>query len=591
MGESPKEYYQNTSAYCQIEIKKLKGKAFAFSIARLTVFALAVLLVYYFSHNTQVIIIGLLIAIAIFLFLLSKSTNTKTQLNFWQKKKAILQDEIDFLEGKISQFEDGLAFTDQKHFYAADIDLFGPRSFFQYINRTQIREGKASLAHILAANDINNVLHKQEVITELSQTPEWGINYRAKAALVDQQIKQGVVVDWLNNYVPFINKWLGKGGFVLGIVSAILIVLYALGLTSIYPLAGVFFAGLFITSLVVKQVNKMSVHVSQLKSVFNHYGALIEQIETNEFTSANCVEMKSKLLNQEGTASKLVNEFSGYLNALDQRNNILFAVFGNGLMLWDCQQVYKIEQWISAHKTDVAGWFEAVAWFDAQNSLANYAFNHQNFVFPLIDGEASAVIKATGLGHVFIDEAKRVTNNFELSNESFSIVTGANMAGKSTFLRTVALSLISANAGLPVCAKSYHYRPIKLVTSMRNTDSLQDESSYFFSELSRLKIIVDAVASEPYFVILDEILKGTNSKDKEEGSIKLMNRLANTKASGLIATHDLGLCTIEESLPNVKNQYFDAEIKDGELFFDYTLKEGICQNMNASFLLEKMGIV
>ena len=169
------------------------------------------------------------------------------------------------------------------------------------------------------------------------------------------------------------------------------------------------------------------------------------------------------------------------------------------------------------------------------------------------------------------------------------------MAGKSTFLRTISLSIIMANIGLPVCAKSFDYSPIKLITSMRTSDSLTDDESYFFSELKRLKMIIESVqlTEKPgdYFIILDEILKGTNSTDKAIGSRKFVERLVKLGAMGIIATHDLSLCEISKDLSEVKNYYFDAEIIDNELHFDYTFKEGICKNMNASFLLKKMEII
>ncbi len=165
------------------------------------------------------------------------------------------------------------------------------------------------------------------------------------------------------------------------------------------------------------------------------------------------------------------------------------------------------------------------------------------------------------------------------------------MAGKSTFLRTVSLQIMMANVGLPVFAKEMEYSPIKLITSMRTTDSLTDDESYFFSELKRLKFIVDEIQKDRYFIVLDEILKGTNSTDKAKGSRKFVERLVGSKSTGIIATHDLSLCEVANELPQIENHYFDAEIIDNELHFDYKFKEGICQNMNASFLLKKMEIV
>ncbi|WP_338039252.1 MutS-related protein [Maribacter litopenaei] len=182
-------------------------------------------------------------------------------------------------------------------------------------------------------------------------------------------------------------------------------------------------------------------------------------------------------------------------------------------------------------------------------------------------------------------------NDYEIKKEDFFIITGANMAGKSTFLRTVSLQIVMANIGLPVCAKVMEYSPIKLITSMRTSDSLTDDESYFFSELKRLKFIVDEIQKDNYFIVLDEILKGTNSTDKARGSRKFVERLVASSSTGIIATHDLSLCEVANELPQVKNYYFDAEIVDDELHFDYTFKEGICQNMNASFLLRKMEII
>ncbi|MGB7843584.1 MAG: DNA mismatch repair protein MutS, partial [Salinimicrobium sp.] len=212
------------------------------------------------------------------------------------------------------------------------------------------------------------------------------------------------------------------------------------------------------------------------------------------------------------------------------------------------------------------------------------------YAFPQINQD-SHVTKAVKLAHPLLDPQKRVANDFTIQKEQFFIITGANMAGKSTFLRTVSLQILMANLGLPVCAQSCEYSPIKLITSMRTSDSLNDDESYFFSELKRLKYIVEEIKTGEYFIILDEILKGTNSTDKAIGSKKFIEKLVNSNSTGIIATHDLSLCEVTEEHPQVKNYYFDAEIINDELNFDYRFKNGICRNMNASFLLKKMQIV
>jgi DNA mismatch repair ATPase MutS len=270
---------------------------------------------------------------------------------------------------------------------------------------------------------------------------------------------------------------------------------------------------------------------------------------------------------------------------------MLLGIFLNGFLLWDIQKSYKIETWIKAHHLKVESAFQLIAEFDALLSLGNFRFNHADYVFPHIDAIATDQISVESAIHPLLEKKVAIANDFNLQTENFVILTGANMAGKSTFLRTLALQIIMANLGLPVRAKKCIYRPIKLITSMRTTDSLADESSYFYAELTRLKLIVDTLEKENYFVILDEILKGTNSTDKAIGAQKFVKRLLREKAVGIIATHDLSLCTLEEESANIKNYYFDAEIIEDELFFDYRLKNGVCKNMNASFLLEKMGLV
>ncbi len=328
----------------------------------------------------------------------------------------------------------------------------------------------------------------------------------------------------------------------------------------------------------------------QIRDTFKQYHQLLNEIENQNFKAKNLIENQELINSENQKASVIFKKFARILDAFDQRNNIVIAVFGNGLFLIELNNAFRVEKWIKKYKHTVEKWFKAVAYFDAQNSLANFAFNHNNFVFPELTSKENA-IRSKGLGHPLLDAKKRIDNDFIIDNEQFFIVTGANMAGKSTFLRTVSLSIVMANCGLPVCATKFKYQPIKLITSMRTSDSLTEDESYFYSELKRLKFIVDEIKSEKYFIILDEILKGTNSKDKAIGSKQFVEKLTKSKSTGIIATHDVSLCELENEFSTIKNFYFDAEIIKDELHFDYKLKNGICKNMNASFLLKKMEIV
>ncbi len=349
--------------------------------------------------------------------------------------------------------------------------------------------------------------------------------------------------------------------------------------------------GLGITFKFLKKINELAQNSSKTKKTFRQYALLLNQIETKIFSSELLQEQQQKIQLEGQKASAIFAKFSKHIDTLDNRNNLVSAIFGNGYFLSDIRQTYFIENWIITYANKVEDWFEVVTFFDTYNSFGNYAFNHQQFTYPIITSEAHTFL-ASELGHPLLQEDKRIDSDLELKNQQFFIVTGANMAGKSTFLRTVALHIVMSNVGLPVCAKRSKYKPIKLVTSMRTTDSLTDDSSYFFSELTRLKFIVDTIElDDSYFIILDEILKGTNSTDKAIGSRKFVEKLVKLNATGIIATHDLSLTEIESQLEAVKNYYFDAQIVNDELYFDYKLKQGVCQNMNASFLLKKMDIV
>jgi len=253
--------------------------------------------------------------------------------------------------------------------------------------------------------------------------------------------------------------------------------------------------------------------------------------------------------------------------------------------------LFKLKEWLSSNSEEIKNWFEAVYEMETVSSLGNFHFNNPTNNFPEMDKDI--VLSAENLAHPLLNNKTRVVNNFELDNlQKFTIITGANMAGKSTFLRAIGVNLILAMSGASVSATKFSFTPLPLFSSMRTADSLSENESYFYSELKRLQLIVNKLKSgEKLFIILDEILKGTNSKDKAEGSKKFVQQLINYKTAGIIATHDLSLCSLKNDFPSqIENSYFDVEIENDNLIFDYKLKPGICSNMNAQFLMKKMGI-
>lgn len=586
----PNSYYEQHAEKYRNEAASLYKKMTLFSMLRLLVFFLAVFGIYSTYTHWQMAVGIAIIGVVVFIVLLSKYTNIKQERLLKLALVDINKTELQIAEGHFHDRNDGLQYQDPLHFYSLDIDLFGRGSFFQFINRTVINEGSKNLADALKANHIDGIQERQRAIKELAQNPEWRQLYSATASLIKVETPAATIISWLKNHKPFLPKAIKWIPYVFLVGTIAVFTLFFLDIISAGYLGYWLLLGIVITGIYLKRINHLAVHTDKVKDTFKQYALLLDQIEKQEFKSSLLIDKQKYIQSESEKASVVFGKLSKALDALDNRNNMISAVFGNGYFLTDLKNSYKVEQWIKDYGDKVEDWFEVVSFFDAYNSLANYAFNHPHYVYPTITND-DEVIKAKKLGHPLLKVKKRVDNDFVISNKQFFIITGANMAGKSTFLRTVSIHIVMANVGLPVCAQSSSYSPVKLITSMRTSDSLTDDSSYFFSELTRLKFIVDAIQKEPYFIILDEILKGTNSTDKAIGSRKFVEKLVASNATGIIATHDLSLCEIENELDQVKNYYFDAEIINDELYFDYTFKTGVCKNMNASFLLKKMEII
>jgi hypothetical protein len=586
----PLSFYQEEKSKFEQQRDQLRKKSNLYSIIRIILF-LIVLPIAYFSYDDTRLFIGILATgFTVFMVLVIKHQSLRTQRILSEHLISINTIEIDALNGKYDSLPAGSEFTDPHHYFSNDVDLFGNGSFFQFINRTATASGRRSLAKILTSNHIEHIVAKQEVIKELSEMPQWRQRYLALAKMVKTETDHKVIVSWIHNYRSFLPSLMKYLPLIFSLISSILFVLVSLSQISFFLLAGWFFAGLLITLPYFKRVNHLYLEAGRIKHTFKQYHTLLNEIENLKLTASFAILQQDKIQSSNKKASLIFKEFSKILDAFDQRNNMLFGILGNGLFLWDLRQTYKIDKWISVYRNQVENWFDVISYFDAQISLSNYAFNHPDHHFPDIKSKDYG-ISAEMLGHPLLHKDVRINNDFSIAEKDFQIITGANMAGKSTFLRTISLSLIMSNSGLPVCAGKMSYAPIKLITSMRTTDSLAEESSYFYAEIVRLRFIVDQMKNDKYFIILDEILKGTNSKDKAIGSKKFVEKLVKSGSTGIIATHDLSLCDIEQEYPQIHNKYFDAKINNEELVFDYKLKDGICTNMNASFLLKKMEII
>jgi len=588
--QQPFPFYKDEINNLNNQLTSLKKQLRTTSVLRLITFlSISFSLYFAITSNNLFFVISFLLII-IFVYLITKHVQLQQQKKLTEAKLTINKTEVDVLKGKYGHLDSGKEFVNPEHYFSNDIDLFGIGSFFQYVNRTATNEGKKLLGTILTSNNINSIELKQKVVKELAVKAKWRQHFTAIANLIQTKTSIPVIVNWVHSYKQKLPSFLILFSYVFSLLSLVLISLLSF---SIIPFSIVliwFIIGLFITAFYIKSIQKLATETTRAKETFNQYHQLLAQIENVEFKNSTLKNEQEKIKQENKKASTIFKEFSKNLDAFDQRNNVIIAIFGNGLFLWDIRNAIKIEKWITTYKNTIEEWFSVVSFFDAQNSLGNFVFNQPDYIFPTITKEKT-VLSAENLGHPLLDATKRIDNDFVIDNEHFFIITGANMAGKSTFLRSISLAIVMSNTGLPICAKKVMYNPTKLITSMRTSDSLSDDESYFYAELKRLKFIVNEIKTENYFIILDEILKGTNSKDKAIGSKKFVEKLNRSQSTGIIATHDVSLCDLATEYSTIKNYYFDAEIIDDELHFDYKMKSGVCKNMNASFLLNKMEII
>ncbi|MDR3061777.1 MAG: DNA mismatch repair protein MutS, partial [Dysgonamonadaceae bacterium] len=381
-------------------------------------------------------------------------------------------------------------------------------------------------------------------------------------------------------------------GYLFPVLWTVAVVLVATGMIS-FSVISVFYVVTFVVSeSCFKKVNALQFRVGKKMKILENYSALIGIVESCDLKSTALQEIKSFFQKDGTSASKEIKRLAQLSGELEQRANMLVHFVMNPVFLWDIRKAIAIEKWKEKNGILLQTWLSKLGEFDALCSLGKYAFNHPDYVYPEIS-DSYFEMEGREMGHPLLNRDLCVKNGINMiSFPDFIIVTGANMAGKSTYLRTVGVNYLLACVGAPVYASYLRVYPASLYTGLRTSDSLNDNESYFYAELKRLKSIIDELNNgNQLFIILDEILKGTNSVDKQKGSLALIKQLIELKTVGIIATHDLALGNLEKDFPEyIGNYHFDADIIDDELHFSYQLRKGVARNMNACFLMKKMGI-
>ncbi len=595
METSAIEFYHSKQETFNSKLRAVSQKIRLFAWYRLAAFILIFVPFAGWGWNGWLTVLPATLFLVLFFFLVKKNIQLEKQKKKFETLKKITEDEILALEHQFSHFENGKEFLNPAHFNSYDLDLFGEDSVFQFINRTSTLSGKQRLAGWLQSPplDKTEIEQRQEAVRELSAIPNWRLHFLANGHLfketpeLNEEIKQWSETELNLNRPAAIRASI----IVIPLLTIFAAIPAFIGISNLWVVLMLFIQwGILWFSR--KRVTQYYEFFGRKSELLGKYMQLLEFIEEREFHSPFLLVLQKKVRTPD-RASHIFRQLKKLVGQFEYRQNLVVALVFNSLFLWDLRCVYKLWNWHRHNRQKLAAWLDVIAETDALISLANLAYNHPEFIYPEIH-DGGFTLQAKQLGHPLLPAGKRVNNDLSINGwGKVLIITGANMAGKSTFLRTVGVNLILGRTGAPVCAENLVFSPVKVYTNMRTTDNLLKDESYFFAELKRIKTVLDRLENgEKIFVILDEMLKGTNSVDKLNGSRELIRKLLELKAVALIATHDLKISEMEEEYPQmVFNKCFEIKLENDEMRFDYLLTDGVTKTMNATFLMKKMGII
>jgi DNA mismatch repair ATPase MutS len=513
-----------------------------------------------------------------------------------QKLLTVYEQELDSATLRKFANDDGSEFKNANHPYINDLDVFGARSLFHLLNRCQTFNGKTYFAEQLKSppKDISIIYKRHAAIRELQDKKKFIFNILASLPSKKKQVASpNADIHW----------WLQQPAL-LDISKAMQIFIKIMPFFNLAFLLlalccqSVFFVILLIfatTQYIVLQHYSRASHTikEQLNGIINDAAKInlyAKSIRRETFQSPWLQHIQQQVAQYNNATCRLYK----MLSAFDMSDGFVGEIW-NFLFLQKLKTSVKLEKWKKENQNTLPQLIECICEWETIISLSVFYINHPTFVFPeFLEQNSSAMIDATGLGHPLVAEEKRVVNGITIDKNNVFIITGANMAGKSTFLRTVGINLLLARVGAPVCATSFRCIPLSLFTSMRTADDLDNGISYFYAEALRIKEMLNFVKSgEDILIIVDELFRGTNSDDRLKSSLSFIRQLMhNQTLSALVATHDLGITVLEKEYPQkIKNYCFECFNNEDQIVFDYKLKAGITQSCNAYLLLQKMNII
>lgn len=590
---SPEKYYESLISSAESEQHEAQSKINKIGYLRLAIVVSTIIVCIFCDAIISWISTG--VAIAVMLSVMRIHERYFAERRRAKSKKKFAERQIKIIAGKFDNKNSGKEFIDASHPFTYDLDIFGEKSIFSIVNSTISRKGRNLLAQWFSSPEetANDVPGRQQAIKELSEMHDFRLRFvlagtdceSDKKDLPDDSLKE--IPTFRINLFQKIYIWLSP------LLFAILISLSVADIIGSVWIFHAFVLSLFIVGSTTKRTSRLHEWLDKSVAASVASKGLLQLIENTDFKSAELINARNRIAtDNDAKASTSIKKLQRILHNLDQRYNVVGFALLNGFLAWDWRQLNNADKWMKLHSDHIEQWDDAICKFDAFVSLGIFAFNNPENVYPQTDD--NVIIEAEGLTHPLIPKDKVIDNPCPpISKGSFLIITGANMAGKSTYLRTIGVNYLLAMTGCPVFARQMKFSKAELFTSLRSTDSLADNESYFFAELRRLQRIGEkATTGKKMLILLDEILKGTNSRDKQKGSLKFIEKLIVCNIGGMIATHDLIVGELAEKFPdNISNYCFEASITDNTLSFSYKLESGLATQLNACFLMQKMGII
>lgn len=604
--DNRQEFYSRQVESLSAMIQRMKRKGRTYVAMELLAFCLAVLA--FVSYCLRGLPVGLLCLVVAFMaaYVVARRADVRNSetADMLRRRRQVYEKELSYLRGDYSCFGGGSRYIDPSHAFTYDMDVFGRDSLFNRINRTVTTGGSDFLASSFQnlLTDISAIDARRKAIAELAGMESWRTEFLALGQrLATDAGKKGESIDtaMINRVVSEISDmniapraggllalvvaWAAIAGFVTVMVLAILGIVPS-SLAVMWGVVQMF----VVIALNIRSLRKISRAVEKLYAHLHDYIGLIRHIGGAEFESGCLKDLHDRLTSGSDGALTSFGELSDILKSLDRRGNFIGLILFNMFALSDFFLVRRFLRWQRHYIERIVEWTDSVSRIDALVSMAVYSYNEQQAVAAEVVEADGVVYEAKGIYHPFLG-AKAVSNDFTVSDGNYYIVTGANMAGKSTFLRSIGVNYILAMNGMPVFAESLRVSVFNLFSSMRTADDLSRGISYFNAELLRLRQLIESCKHAAHtLIILDEILKGTNSLDKLNGSRLFLQEISRLPVSGIIATHDLELSKMEDDSPSrFHNWCFEIEL-GGNITYTYKITPGVARNQNATYLLKKI---